>query len=69
MNPIGNKYNDEMLFLTLQFRDLEIGQCIRWNVWPESRLERARMVIPIAPLYTTLKQPENLPPVVYKPVT
>lgn len=45
------------------------GLASRWNVWPASRLESTRTVVPIAALYTPLKQRDDLPPVLYEPVT
>lgn len=46
-----------------------IGIRLSWNVWPSSRIEATRTVVPIASLYTPLKEREDLPPVVYEPVT
>ena len=40
-----------------------------WNAWPSSRLEATRAVVPISALYTPLKEREDLPPVLYEPVT
>lgn len=45
------------------------GTRLSWNVWPGSRLESTRTVVPIAALYTPLKQRDDLPPVLYEPVT
>ena len=45
------------------------GVRLSWNVWPSSRIEATRTVVPIAALYTPLKQREDLPPVLYEPVT
>ncbi|KAJ8045054.1 Protein transport protein Sec23A [Holothuria leucospilota] len=39
-----------------------------WNVWPSSRLEATRMVVPLAGLYTPLKERPDLPPIQYDPV-
>lgn len=36
---------------------------------PSSRIEATRIVVPIAALYTPLKAREDLPPVLYEPVT
>lgn len=38
-------------------------------MWPSSRLEATRTVVPISALYTPLKEREDLPPVMYEPVT
>ncbi|KAL7748400.1 GTPase-activating protein S23 [Sorochytrium milnesiophthora] len=53
-----------------QFESIEDRDGLRlsWNVWPSSRLDSARMVVPIAALYTPLKQRDDLPPVLYEPV-
>ena len=32
------------------------GVRLSWNVWPSSRLEATRMVVPLAALYTPLKE-------------
>lgn len=45
------------------------GTRLSWNVWPSSRIEATRTVVPIAALYTPLKEREDLPPVIYEPVT
>jgi hypothetical protein len=45
------------------------GVRLSWNAWPSSRIEATRTVVPIAALYTPLKQREDLPPVMYEPVT
>lgn len=47
---------------------LIIGVRLSWNVWPSSRIEATRTVVPIAALYTPLKIREDLPPVLYEPV-
>lgn len=46
-----------------------LGVRLSWNVWPSSRIEATRTVVPISALYTPLKQREDLPPVLYEPVT
>ncbi|SPO23108.1 probable SEC23 - component of COPII coat of ER-golgi vesicles [Ustilago trichophora] len=45
------------------------GVRLSWNVWPSSKIEATRTVVPIAALYTPLKEREDLPPVLYEPVT
>lgn len=45
------------------------GIRLSWNAWPSSRIEATRTVVPIAALYTPLKQRPDLPPVLYEPVT
>ena len=39
-----------------------------WNVWPHSRLEAAKCVIPFATLYSPTKQTQQLQVVEYDPV-
>ncbi|KAK7873471.1 hypothetical protein R5R35_011818 [Gryllus longicercus] len=39
-----------------------------WNVWPSSRLEAARLVVPLGCLYQPLKERPDLPPIQYDPV-
>lgn len=46
-----------------------VGVRLSWNVWPSSRIEATRTVVPISALYTPLKVREDLPPVLYEPVT
>lgn len=45
-----------------------LGVRLSWNVWPSSRIEATRTVVPVAALYSPLKQREDLPPVMYEPV-
>ncbi|WFD01160.1 GTPase-activating protein S23 [Malassezia yamatoensis] len=45
------------------------GVRLSWNVWPATKIEAMRTVVPIAALYTPLKQREDLPAVLYEPVT
>uniref|UniRef100_A0A6Q2XF69 Protein transport protein SEC23 n=1 Tax=Esox lucius TaxID=8010 RepID=A0A6Q2XF69_ESOLU len=44
------------------------GVRFSWNVWPSSRLEATRMVVPVASLFTPLKERTDLPPIQYEPV-
>ncbi|XP_072031204.1 protein transport protein Sec23A-like isoform X7 [Amphiura filiformis] len=44
------------------------GVRFSWNVWPSSRLEATRMVVPLAALYTPIKERPDLPPIQYDPV-
>uniref|UniRef100_A0A8C6L1M5 Protein transport protein SEC23 n=1 Tax=Nothobranchius furzeri TaxID=105023 RepID=A0A8C6L1M5_NOTFU len=44
------------------------GVRFSWNVWPSSRLEATRMVVPVASLLTPLKERTDLPPIQYEPV-
>ncbi|KAL1746742.1 hypothetical protein HDZ31DRAFT_72704 [Schizophyllum fasciatum] len=54
----------------MNFEDVEDRDGVRlsWNVWPSSRIEATRTVVPISALYTPLKIREDLPPVLYEPV-
>ncbi|KAF9648469.1 hypothetical protein BDM02DRAFT_3144262 [Thelephora ganbajun] len=54
----------------MNFEDVEDRDGIRLslNVWPSSRIEATRTVVPISALYTPLKHREDLPPVLYDPV-
>jgi protein transport protein SEC23 len=45
------------------------GVRLSWNVWPSSRVEATKTVVPISALYVPLKVREDLPPVLYEPVT
>jgi len=44
------------------------GVRFSWNVWPSSRLEATRMVVPVSCLYTPLKERPDLPPIQYDPI-
>lgn len=44
------------------------GTRFTWNVWPSSRLEATRLVVPLACLYTPLKERPDLPFIQYEPV-
>ncbi|XP_072929744.1 protein transport protein Sec23A isoform X1 [Epargyreus clarus] len=39
-----------------------------WNVWPSSRIEATRLVVPLVCLYQPLKERPELPPIQYDPV-
>ncbi|KAL4422806.1 hypothetical protein ABPG75_009003 [Micractinium tetrahymenae] len=53
-----------------EFAELEEIDGVRmtWNVWPQSRLEAAKCVIPFCALYTPAKQTSQLQVVEYDPV-
>lgn len=53
----------------MQFAQLEKqdGARFSWNVFPQSRLEAARMAVPVSCLYTPLN-PLSMPPVNYPPI-
>jgi hypothetical protein len=45
------------------------GISFSWNVWPTTRIESSRTVVPIGAIYTPLKSPApDHPPVEYQPV-
>ncbi|KAK1874674.1 Protein transport protein Sec23A [Dissostichus eleginoides] len=44
------------------------GVRLSWNVWPSSRLEATRLVVPLAALLSPLREREDLPPIQYEPV-
>lgn len=44
------------------------GVRFTWNVWPSSRIESTRLVVPLACLYQPLKERPDLPPIQYEPV-
>ncbi|KAJ8599728.1 hypothetical protein CTAYLR_003390 [Chrysophaeum taylorii] len=52
-------------FASAEERD---GVRLSWNVWPASRLEATRIVVPIGLLYTPLKPIAHPPPLAYEPV-
>jgi protein transport protein SEC23 len=39
-----------------------------WNVWPASKVDAAKLVVPVACMYTPLKERAGVPPVSYEPV-
>lgn len=39
-----------------------------WNVWPSSRIDATRLVVPLGCLYQPLKERPDLPPIMYDPV-
>ena len=46
----------------IQSQEDRDGVRLSWNVWPSSRLEATRMVVPLAALYTPLKVLNLFPP-------
>ncbi|RIA99066.1 protein transporter SEC23 [Glomus cerebriforme] len=55
----------------MNFEEIEEqdGTRFSWNVFPASRLDATRTVVPISCLYTPLREREDLPPIYYEPVT
>lgn len=39
-----------------------------WNVWPSSRVDATKLVVPLACLYQPFKERADLPPIMYEPV-
>ncbi|KZV79466.1 hypothetical protein EXIGLDRAFT_743128 [Exidia glandulosa HHB12029] len=56
--------------MSFNVEDIEDRDGVRlsWNVFPSSRIEATRTVVPVAALYNPLKFREDLPPVLYEPV-
>ncbi|KAI9500626.1 GTPase-activating protein S23 [Coemansia spiralis] len=54
----------------MDFEAIEDQDGIRcsWNVLPNTRIEATRSVVPVATLYTVLKDRPDCPPVMYEPV-
>ena len=44
------------------------GIRLTWNVWPSSRLEASRLIVPLGALFTPLKERPDLPPIQYEPI-
>lgn len=44
------------------------GVRFTWNVWPSTRLEATRLVVPLGCQFTPLKERYDLPPLNYDPV-
>ena len=53
-----------MQFVESEARD---GTRFSWNVFPTSRLESARMAVPLGCMYTPLKPIPSMPVVPYQP--
>jgi protein transport protein SEC23 len=54
-----------------QWSDVEYRDGIRlsWNTFPSTRMEASRLVVPIAAVYTPLKEKPDSPLLQYEPVT
>ncbi|EEB07454.1 GTPase activating protein Sec23a [Schizosaccharomyces japonicus yFS275] len=54
----------------MNFEEIEERDGIRftWNVFPSTRIESSRAVVPIAAMYKPLNERPDLPPVLYDPV-
>ncbi|KAG8037119.1 hypothetical protein G9C98_004441 [Cotesia typhae] len=44
------------------------GVRFTWNVFPSSKVEATRMVVPLGTLYQLIKERPDLPPIIYDPV-
>lgn len=44
------------------------GVRFTWNVWPSSRIDATRLVVPLGCLYQPIKERPDLPPIMYDPV-
>lgn len=44
------------------------GIRLTWNVWPSSRIDSNRLVVPLGCLYQPLKERTDLPSIQYEPV-
>lgn len=55
----------------MNFDEIEDRDGVRfsWNVWPNTRLEATRIVVPIGCMYTPLKERSDVQPVYYDPIT
>ncbi len=54
----------------MDFEEIEARDGVRfsWNVWPASRQDTSNLVVPIACLYTPLKEKSDMPTIAYEPV-
>jgi protein transport protein SEC23 len=54
----------------MDYESIEANDAVRfsWNVWPPSKQDAAKLVIPVACLYTPLKEFEDKPALGYEPV-
>ncbi|CAA21224.1 COPII cargo receptor subunit Sec23a [Schizosaccharomyces pombe] len=55
----------------MNFEEIEERDGVRftWNVFPSTRIESSRTIVPIASIYKPLNERPDLPPVLYEPVT
>jgi len=52
----------------IQMNEDRDGIRFTWNVWPSSRVDATKMVVPLGALYQPLKERPDLPPIMYEPV-
>lgn len=65
------KSNEQTTMEVWDVRGAEERDAIRcsWNVWPSSRLEATRIVVPVGCLYTPMKtRQDSPPPLSYDPI-
>lgn len=56
---------------TWDFHQSEARDGLRfsWNVWPTTRIEQTKNVVPLGCMYTPLKRIESMPgPLTYEPI-
>lgn len=44
------------------------GVRLTWNIWPSTRIEASKLVVPLAVMITPLKERPEMPPICYDPV-
>ena len=49
-------------------REIQDGVRFSWNYWPLNKATEQKIVIPVASIYTPLKEIENMPLVEYVPI-
>lgn len=52
----------------IQLNEDRDGVRFTWNVWPSSRIDATKLVVPLGCLYQPLKERPDLPPIMYEPV-
>ena len=67
---IYNVYKKNNIMINPQ-QEIEDRDGIRlsWNVWPSSKAEANKYIVPIGALYTPLKEKPDLPCLMYDPIT
>eukprot|EP00899_Mesostigma_viride_P022815 jgi/Mesvir1/3718/Mv14997-RA.3 len=61
---------DQAAPVALDFVDLEAidGLRLSWNIWPNSRLEATKCVVPFAAMYTPVRALQDMPVLPYAPI-
>jgi protein transport protein SEC23 len=54
----------------MNYEAIEEQDAVRfsWNVWPSSRVDAGKLVVPVSCMYTPLKERPDLPPITCEPV-